>query len=347
MVVAAATLASACDLGARDLSPAHGPALHLVASYPADGQGTNAAADAEANCTSPTPDCPVPTNLAIELRFDRFLLPGAGFASGATLYSGSPLSAVLLRARYDVLERVVVLQPSRSLQPHTLYTVELLPGANSNRGFWAFDEAPLEEAEVPLRFSFTTGAGPRLEAALPSSPETCETMAAGPFNSCASCHATLAGSASVAPLYPPMGLDLSSARGLFFSAVSRVAHQTATGNNAIGEGLRTPVRFGVQMNIVDPGSPATSYLLYKLLAKAENFQLASSEARCVTGYHPPVADSNCRAPDAREIARLRDWFVLGEPMPQDDTAKVGAIDHADLERIAAWIAQGAACSYTP
>lgn len=336
---------SGCDLGARDDSPAHGPGVHVVATYPADGQGTAAALTAEVTCDVATPDCPVPTDLAIELRFDRFLRPSGALDSGARLYTGSRANTVALSASYDLVERAVVLRPSRPLQPHALYTVELSPGADQNHGFWAFDGAPLEPGPVPLRFGFTTGAGPRAEPAPPTRPlDTCQTMTQGPFGTCSGCHVTQPGEETRPPSkYPPMGLDLSSNAGLFYTAVSQVAHQTETGNGAIGEGLREPSRFGVQMKIVDPGNPGTSYLMYKLLQKPENFQLDTSEASCVTAYHSPVADGSCTPPDESERIRLREWFVRGDPMPEDTTVPL-ATTHANLVRIAAWIATGALCA---
>jgi hypothetical protein len=328
----------------------HGPALHLLASYPADGQGTNAAFGSDVTCDVPTPDCAVPTNAAIELRFDRFLLPG-GLNAGLSLYSGNPpANGVPLQAEYDMIERVVVYRPTRRLQPNTLYTAELVPSANPGQGFWAFDRAPLEEGEVPLRFSFSTGGGPRPELGpVPPPLDTCETMSNGPLSSCVNCHATRSDAETSPPSdVPPMGLDLSSSRGLFYTAIRQVAHQTETGNSAAGDGLQSPVRFGVQMNLVDPGSPATSYLMYKLLRKAENFAAVGDPPTCVTGYHSPVSELDCQAPPEAERVRLREWFVLGDPMPKDGTSSMGApiaaaTTRENLVRISAWIATGATC----
>jgi hypothetical protein len=347
-VLALAVLASACDLGPRDDAPAQGPALHLVASYPADGQGTLAAPDADLTCDSPTPDCPVPTNLVIELRFDRFLLPSGALASGARLYTGNASNGVSLKVEYDLIERVVRLRPARSLEPHTLYTAEVVPGADRSQGFWAFDGAPLAEAAVPLRFGFTTGGGPRAVLAAPAgAPDTCETMTNGPLQRCSACHVARPSDAASPPAnYPPMGLDLASSGGLSDTAIGHVAHETDIGDSSIGAGLRAPARFGVHMNLVDPGNPATSYLMYKLLRKPENFQLDASEAGCVTGYHAPVAEGGCAPPDADESVRLREWFVLGDAMPKDlpgDAPPASSTTHADLVRIAAWIAAGAGC----
>lgn len=324
--------------------------MHLLASYPADGQGTNAPFDAEVDCDEPTPECAVPTNAAIELRFDRFLLPN-GLEWGLSLYSGSPpANGVPLRVEYDMIERVVVFRPTRRLQANTVYTAQLVTYPNPGQGVWAFDHAPLTEASAPLRFSFSTGRGPRTERALPSPPQdTCETMAQGPLDSCASCHATQSGAASSTPsVFPPMGLDLSSARALYDTAIRQVAHQTETGNNAASEGYQSPARFGVQMNVIDPGSPATSYLMYKLLRKVENYQVSADGPGCVTGHHPPVSDLDCQPPPEEELARLRQWWVLGDPMPKDGTSSMGAvipsaITRENLLRISAWIADGATC----
>jgi hypothetical protein len=350
LLLVSAAFTTGCDLGPRDEAATYGAPLHLLASYPADGQGTNASFEADVLCDTPTPDCPLPTNLAIELRFDRFLLPGS-LDGGLALYSGNPpANGVALRAEYDMIERVVVYRPSRRLQPNTLYTAELVPSTNPAQGFWAFDRAPLVEGAVPLRFSFSTGSGPRSEPA-PEAPvrDTCDTMTRGPLDSCATCHATKADAETTPPSkYPPMGLDLASSRGLYYTAIGQVAHQTETGNSAVGGGLRSPARFGVQMKVVDPGSPATSYLMYKLLRKAENFSAEGEGGTCLTGYHPPVSDSGCQPPPDDERVRLREWFVLGDPMPKDGTSTSGesiafATTRENLVRISAWIASGATC----
>jgi hypothetical protein len=354
LLLAVAALSSGCDLGSPDNAAAYGPPLHLIASYPADGQGTNAPLGADVLCDEPTPDCPVPTNVAIELRFDRFMLPGS-LDGSAFLYSGNPpANGVGLRPRYDMIERVVVYRPTRQLQPNTLYTVELILSTNPAQGFWAFDRAPLVEGAVPLRFSFSTGGGPRVEPAPPAlPPDTCETITMGPLNTCVNCHATKPDAQTSPPSnIPPMGLDLASPRGLYYTAVGQVAHQTETGNSATGNGLQTPARFGVQMNIVDPGSPATSYLMYKLLQKPENFGPADGISRCVTGYHSPVSDLDCLPAPEDERVRLREWFVLGDPMPKDDTSSleqpiVAATTRENLVRISSWISTGATCKEPP
>jgi hypothetical protein len=350
LLLAIATSTSGCDLGPRDEAAAQGPPLHLLASYPADGQGTNAPFGGDVRCDEPTPDCGVPTDVAIELRFDRFLLPG-GLDWGLSLYTGNPpANGVALRVEYDMIERVVVYRPYRPLEPNTLYTAELVPNPARGHGFWALDGAPLEEGAVPRRFSFGTGGGPRAEAPAAVAPlDTCETLSRGPLASCVNCHASEPNAGTSRPASgPPMGLDLSSPRGLYYTAIRQLAHETELGSSALGPGLRSPARFGVQMNIVDPGSPATSYLLYKLLQKPENFRIMGETPGCQTGYHAPVSDSDCLPPPEDERARLREWWVLGDPMPKDAISASGepieaATTRADLVRLSAWIAAGASC----
>lgn len=315
-----------------------------------NGQGTRATPGASLDC-DPSPDCPVPTNVAIELRFDRFLLPGGGLAAGLRLFTGDPANGVRLTPEYDLLERVVVFRTDRALQPNTLYSLQIVPADAPPQGFWAFDRAPLEAGDVPLHMSFTTGNGPGpVPMRAPVSTDTCDSIAASAFASCVNCHVTQPGDETVPPTkYPPMGLDLSSSRGLFYTAIHHVAHQTETGATAANVGLETPLRFGVQMNVIDPGYPSTSYLMYKLLEKPQNFRLDGSEPSCDTGYHAPVSDGNCTPPSPDELIQLREWFVRGDPMPKDSPPLPGqmpfspAISHATLKRIAAWISAGASC----
>ncbi|HWZ88484.1 MAG TPA: Ig-like domain-containing protein [Polyangiaceae bacterium] len=341
-------------MGSRDQQPAHGPALHLLATYPADGQGTDTALDAGVACDTPTPDCAVPTDVEIELRFDRFLLPGSRLDGGLRLFTGDPkANAVALSASYDLIERVVVLHPSAPLQPNTLYTAEIAAAKDPSQGFWAFDRAPLEPGPVPLRFSFTTGSGPGTAPA-PSAPSSddCTSIANGPMKVCSSstCHTNppVTPSAKAEEWikeYPPMGLSLTN-WGLEHTAKSHVAHETETGNSAVDPALESGARFGVQMNIVDPGFPETSYLMYKLLRKPENYT-----GDCPpTAFHPPVSDGVCQAPSDAELGQLREWFVLGDPMPKHnsftdpDGGTPAVISRVDLVAINNWIANLAPCT---
>ena len=138
-----------------------------------------------------------------------------------------------------MIERVVVYRPSRRLQPNTLYTAELVPSTNPGSGLLGIRPGALEEGPVPLRFSFRTGSGPRSEPAPEApTPDTCETMTHGPLDSCATCHATKA-DAETAPRLevPAHGARSRRARAASITPpFGQVAHQTETGNSAVGEG---------------------------------------------------------------------------------------------------------------
>ena len=344
-------LASGCDEGSRDDQPAHGPALHVTATYPADGQGTATSAGAGVDCDTPTPDCAVPTDVEIQLRFDRFLLPGVGLSSGMRLFTGDPkANAVSVSPEYNLIERVVVFHLGAPLQPNTLYTAEVVPGRDPSTGFWAFDGAPLEEGPVPLSFSFTTGSGPATPTTpAPVTADDCTTLAQNVLYTCSSgsCHKNPPRVRPTDPDewvkdYPPMALSLTD-WGLAHTAINRVAHESETGQSAQDPGLQSGPRFGVQMNIVDPGFPENSYLIYKLLRKSDNYRLDMGES-CPDQFHPPVSDGACIAPGEDELARLREWFVLGDPMPKDLAPGAGASLSRDaLEQVVRWISAGAPC----
>ena len=89
-----------------------------MATFPVDGTG------AECDGNSP-PDCGVPVDSPIELRFDRFLLPNTVNRQSLGVYSGR--STARLEVTYDPVERVVAFRPGygSTLVPGTLYEVDL------------------------------------------------------------------------------------------------------------------------------------------------------------------------------------------------------------------------------
>jgi len=320
-----------CDQGPRDLAPARGPELHLVASYPSDGEGLD--------CQPSSADCGVPTNAPIELRFDRYLDPSTAVRQAMAVYSGSEDNAVFLEPEYDVVERVVRYRHFSGLTftPGVLYTVELIvPSQDHPDGFRAFDGAPIAEGEAPLRFNFRTreNAGPQPS---PSPTPGCRDMLdlfARPTSTGAMC----SGSGCHRPP-APMGLDLSSGRGLATTAIGAVAHEAATGPRP-DTPLEDPPRVGVQMPVVDPGRPGNSYLIYKLIRNTDNFSAPAGP--CATNYQVLLPKGQCLPPSPAESTRLREWFVTGQPMPLARTSAAHPhLEQADLRAIQSWIAAGA------
>jgi hypothetical protein len=298
----------------------------------------------------------VPLNTVIEIRFDRYLMPSTAVRQSLRVFAGGPQNSVFFQPQYDVIERVVTFVPTANLAPNLLYTIEFVTKAEGGTdGFRAFDGAELEESDsVPLRFNFRTGTQTETieRPRVPSCNDVVRQLL--PESTCgrAACHNPTTeegcptGSAHepsdpTGPCIgvPRMGLDLSSATGLVTTAIGVVAHQSEIGSQG-GVPLRNPSRFGVQMPRIDPGSPGNSYLIYKLLRNPKNFELADNPDVCVTAHRVPLADGQCLPPSEAESARLRDWFVRGQPMPLKQDLRYTRDQLVDLQR---WIAAGANC----
>jgi len=315
-----------------------------VATYPAPGEGTDCAPD------SPL-DCGVPIDAAIELRFDRFLLPSTAVRQSLSVFTGA--NGVFLVPTYDPAERIVVyrLPGGGTWLPNVRYTVEIFrPSEHPEAwGFRAFDGVGLsDEGPAPLRFTFRTRRDPTRTAAPVGAPPTfaaaSEALARGGC-AAAGCHRgpdptrcpVSGGEAEAASCAAPrMGLDLGSARGVGATALGRVAHQTDNGPNA-GE-VRTASSVGAGMPIIDPASPGSSYLYFKLLV---NDRYGPHAPRCATRYSAPVVDG-CEATLEAEVARLRAAFVWGSPMPLGADGPAPRLPDADLQLLGDWIASGAA-----
>lgn len=285
-----------------------GPPLHVVGVYPTPGQGT------ECGVTAPD-DCGVPRNVALELRFDRYLLPSTAIRQSVLLYTGFEDIFVFLEPDYDVLERVVRyrLPPGALLQPGLLYSVKITPpdpkDAASN-GFRAYDGALLEPGRVRLEYSFRTARrDPEPVASSNDASPTCaDVLSILQQSGCASatCHDAEE---------PAAGLRLDSPKSFSETAVRVVAHETDIGPEATHALVDSP-RFGVGMPIVDPGNPANSYLLYKLLLNPQNF----GNAECATRYQVSLPRGACLPPSDAEGERLHEDFVLLDPMPPPPAA---------------------------
>jgi hypothetical protein len=343
-VPALALALAGCDQGPRLIDPVAGPALELVSSYPAHGEGLD--------CALADPACGVPINARLELRFDRFLLPSTAVRQSIAFFSGAAGNVVPVDRsgpeiipNYDPLERVVTfsLPPGATLQPNTLYTVRIPVARGEDAlGFRAFDGAPMAGDE-PVHISFRTSnalapvadphvldCGQLICSAFGQGEADCEL----PITSgcaAAECHGAPA-------TLPRMGLSLASPDGLA-NAVGRVAHQTETGPTT-GRALSNPPRFGTAMPVIEPGRPSNSYLLYKLLLAPETYQPSADGDAC-SRYHAATDPERCIEPAEDELTRLREWFVRGEAMPPPTHPRF--VDAETARRIIDFIAAGADC----
>jgi hypothetical protein len=240
-------------------------------------------------------------------------------------------NGVLLESAYDPTQRQITFrQPAASagLLPGTPYTFSVFPAPNDGtlNGIQAFDGAPLELAASR---TFTTRDVEPM-GTLPDLPPTvdfCGDLFKNVFHdTCAAggCHTSSGPEDHGLVLGAAEGLDFSSPTHLG-AAVQRVAHETQTGEHA-DEGEDSPSLFGRAMPIIDGTRPGNSYLLYKLLANADN------GARGVT--------SALEQERLAELARLRATVVVGMPMPPQD-GRHKAIDKDRMQQISDWIAAGA------
>ncbi len=82
--------------------------------------------------------------------------------------------------------------------------------------------------------------------------------------------------------------------------------------------------------------------MYKLLRNPGNYDsnadLLVIDDPCATRYTELGPTDACADPGADERARLREWFVRGDPMPPDRN-----ISRENLRKIQAWIRDGAKC----
>jgi hypothetical protein len=304
------------------------------------------------DCTpDSTPDCGVPADAPIELRFDRHLLPSTAIRQSLLIHLGQPEFYVIPQPQYDLVERVVSYRLPRggTWRRGVHYHVELRsPEEEGAYGFRAFDGAPLTEAgPAPIEFSFRVQTGDPVVREAADPPPSCqEALAVFARAGCqaAVCHqpATSDGcSAGYARTdtdedcvgVPRMGLDLSDALGISETAINRVAHQTETGSTS-GVPMESPARFGVAMPIIDPGRPDNSYLFYKMLRNQHVWENSPCESR-----YEVALRGQCPGPDEAESAALREWFVTGAAMPKDGA---GTVRRDDLDLLQAWIRAGAA-----
>lgn len=340
------TWLTACQAGPTQFEPAP-PPLRLVASEPSAGEGTECT-------TAAPPECGVPIGSSITLRFDRYLRASTAVRQSISVYSGTPGSGVgLLRPEYDAVERVLVYRLTQPLEPGTLYTVELLSADDpSGFGFQAFDGAPLDDSGAPVKFNFFTRRNRESPSELPLEPiPSCDRILEIFAN--AGCAASGCHGGAI----PSAGLLLDRAESLFQTAVDRAARQTELGA-VVGVPLQDPVRFGLQMPIIDPGQPANSYLLYKLFRGEFSHWLGPDDpGRCTSRYSVALGP-DCVPPSESELTRLREWFVRGSAMPppaagsSDVPGSAGAPNGAppegtlfrpELREIQRFIAGGAIC----
>lgn len=279
-------------------------------------------------------------------------------------------AACFFEPEYDLVERVLAYRLGSGLefQPGLLYTVEVVvPEEAGADGLRAFDDAPLETAgSVPLVFDFRTSVLSDPKPDGPTIPMDCTLGVRDVFDLvCArsGCHSTRDRGKNGCPSdqallddsqnhfvgcvgVPRMGQELYAANAddavagyeaLLRTVIGHVAHETEIASTG-GVTYENPLRVGVGMPRIDPGKPANSYLMYKLIRKLDNFDPAPGEPpSCTSAWQVALPDGMCLPPSDAESQRLRLWFVRGQPMPFLDNLHINLQQLRDIQ---AWIAAG-------
>jgi hypothetical protein len=333
---------TACDQGKQHDQPTGGPYLTIV--------GANIGTDK-----------PLPADGIIHIAFDRFLLPITITRQSFQLKDafGAPVGAPVIT--YDPVSRVVSLmnpgvQGTAWLQPNQPYKVEIgVPKTEGDSGPRAIDRATLDPAGGPYVIGFQVTALP----SIPTPPmdvtmDFCRDVSPIFQAKCSGgpCH-----HAPVGRVDPAAGLILQTGAGVENTAIDRVAQASNTGPRA--EPGPPGRLFGVDMAIIAPFAPDRSLLMYKVLMaqpRPEDVGIDASSPACTTDSPPPQPALAAWQLPAKPItdderARLAE-LVLGREMPYPLNLPAGTQTPAgeettlpltfdELERLRAWIAQGA------
>lgn len=264
--------------------------------------------------------------------FDRLLSPASVTRQSVSLRDGfggvlgSPV------VTYDpVLRTVRIENPSPRggawLVPDQLYEIVLGVPSDAGEAFVlrAIDGAPLDLDAGTLRLAFLAKAPSGRAVHTPV--EFCRDVYPTFATYCADCHS------SSLPAGAAASLVLDTGEGVRGTAVGRVSNEANTGARAAVSGPPSAV-FGVDMALVAPGSPGTSWLIYKMLMQ----DARSSASPACAGYGAPaqLTGPGDVALDPTERARLSD-LMTGQPMPPSPSTP--SLD--EIERVSEWIAQGA------
>jgi hypothetical protein len=321
-----------CDTGSPDNQPTvTGPPINLVTS------GTNISGGTY------TIDQP------IILQFDRFLNPVTVTRQSLVLTDLNGNAVDYPPPSYDPVTLTVSIHPPPGqpwLNAGTMYEVTL-PVASSDGGYpyglLAIDGATLTPTP-PIEFMANPAASPPYAG--PPTMGFCNDVFSPIFqNTCSygTCH--IAANPSIPDVdagHPPLGLDLSSAAGVRATAINQVADESNTGPAAQPASNNQSVPFGIDMEIIQAGSPGLSWMVYKTLLAVP--EAASDETVGGDSGISAYGQNITPAISAAERARLSN-FILGQSMPYPNPSTMepstSFLTEGDMERLSIWIAQGA------
>jgi hypothetical protein len=316
----AATAAIGCDAGPRD-------------------NDTESFTEIETTGFSAGNDSALNPKGSVHVAFNRFLNPYSVIRQSIALRDAFGFSVEAPLVEYDPVLRTMTLRDPGArewLKDNQFYSITLgIPEGNAELGgVRSVDGAPLATKTV-RKSSFFVRSSATL-APVAGQIEYCRDIAPVLNAKCSggSCHgsSTQGDYRSTAA----MGLVLDSAAGIADATV-RLARGTNNGGrpNAAAPALRD---FGRDMRLIDPSSPATSWIMYKVLIGNYGLEPVPRPAGCSEPLTlPPVLFASSLDAGDAERARLR-ATVQGNPMPP---GRGYAVTFDEARRLSEWIRQGA------
>ena len=214
----------------------------------------------------------LPADAPIQIQFDRMLLPTTVNRQAIALLDANN-AQLLPIVSYDPVARIVTLSPQPGtewLKPDQPYKVILHVAKTDDDPFGvrAIDRAGLWPEDPHIVMGFLT-TGPSGAGSSEPKSEYCRDVAPVFQQRCSasSCHGARISGGDTNRFgdglsSPAAGLILETSEGMLH-AIGRVANGANTGARSTSS---DPSRvFGIDMPIVDPGFPANSWLMYKLL----------------------------------------------------------------------------------
>ena len=289
---------------------------------------------------------PMPADGAIQIAFDRYLLPATVNRQSIVLVDGAnqPLAPELAPiVLYDPIARTVTLSPPKQPwltegQPYKV-VLRIPEGDADTGGVRAIDRATLFP-EQKRDFAFLVG--PKLNVPIEPTASFCRDVLPIFVAKCSlsTCHGS--GDRAAASLV----LDTSA--GVGATALNRVAQGSNRGPRS-GQVTTSERLFGIDMPIVDPGNPGNSWLMYKVELPRLPLPLATtSHYACTNGLlepqvnfaFTPLAPNAQRSADEIERSILSDYILGREmpfPAPGADFYEVLPLTFDEREKVRLWI----------
>lgn len=289
----------------------------------------------------------------MQIAFDRYLNPTTISRQSYVILDSrrQVLANTNLRTLYDPVARIVTIAGPDGVgtpwldvgQNYYLVLTRGVDPASDLGGFRAFDRARLERGEEHI-FRATPPTGART---FEPTVDFCGDVLPLLTLKCSgnSCHGSNDTTQNAA------GLGLTSATAVLNTAVNQVAHGANVGGRAFSPAEPVPgLPFGVDMAIVKPFDPASSWLVYKMELAAPSTAVAPSFS-CGT---PPAPEWTTTLPFGEGDRDRLQNLILGNAMPYPSTNTGYAYQPLTLperQKIRLWITQGASvrecgsCSY--